>query len=157
MASFLRSDDNNGILENISVISNENENDCSVFSIKNMLSPMVEVKESQTPDSTEIARQIEESERLAWELMQQDNRDAYNMQVEFMRENANDLDADTLAAIELAMEEERAHVIPDEQPVEQQQEEGEGDEEEENSQPWTYDQLLALGEAVGGTAVSMNI
>ena len=148
MASFMRSDENDGMMENnISIISNEN--DSSIFSIKNILSPMVDIKQPQTPDSAEIAHQIEESERLAWELMQQDNRDAYNMQVEFMRENADNLDADTLAAIELAMAEERSHVLPDQQLPEPLEDE-DGEEEEETSQPWTYDQLLALGEAVGG-------
>lgn len=95
------------------------------------------------PGEEDIRRMDEESERLAWELMQQDNLEAYNYQVEFMRENSAALDPADLAALQQAMEEERRNFAA-------VQPEGEEDDEVDNSEEWTYDRLLALGEAVGG-------
>ncbi len=93
---------------------------------------------------------MEESERLAWELMQQDSLDAYRAQAEFLAQNTGAIDAEDLAAIELAMAEERSriHVQVD------VQEEDEENEETEGSENWTYDQLLALGETLGGISVT---
>ena len=100
---------------------------------------------SAGPSEEDIRKMNEESERLAWELMQQESLEAYNYQVEFMRENSAGMDPADLAALQQAMEEERRNIAPQEQ-------EGDEDEEQDNSEEWTYDRLLALGEAVGGTA-----
>ena len=147
MASFIFPDENSAIEGNASSIELSSADD-SIFSIKNGLSPVAyaATESAATPEKTE-EELLAESERLAWELMQQDSLDVYNMQIEFMRQNSESLDAADLAALEMAMAEERTHVAStNEEEGEQDDENADGD----NSEPWTYDQLLALGEAVGG-------
>jgi hypothetical protein len=149
MASFIFPDENSAIEGNSSGIELSSADD-NTFSLKNGLSPLAAAAESATQEKTE-EELLAESERLAWELMQQESLDVYNMQVEFMRQNAESLDAVDLAALEMAMAEERMHVTST--GIAQNNEEEEQDEENadgDNSEPWTYDQLLALGEAVGG-------
>ncbi len=94
---------------------------------------------------------MEESERLAWELMQQDSLDAYRAQAEFLAQNTSGIDAEDLAAIELAMAEERSRIHVQ---VDAQEEEDEENEETEGSENWTYEQLLALGETLGGMSTT---
>lgn len=115
-----------------------------------LLTPLAESRASSSPINSgpsdeDIRKMNEESERLAWELMQQESIDAYNFQVEFMRENSAAMDPADLEALEMAMAEERRAIAAPEE-----QEQGE-DMEEEDSEDWTYDRLLALGEEVGGT------
>lgn len=98
----------------------------------------------EKPSEEDIRKMNEESERLAWELMQQESLDAYNCQLEFMRDNSAGLDPADLAALQQAMDEERRAIAVGE-------EGGEGADEMDDSEEWTYDRLLALGEAVGGT------
>ncbi len=115
---------------------------------------------------------MEESERLCWELLQQESMEAFNMQLEFIRENSAAMDSADLQALQQAMQEERAahemmvrlaqsnavrrHASGDEtQEEDEEEEEGtEAQEEEANQEDdsgnWTYDRLLALGEALGG-------
>lgn len=94
-------------------------------------------------EADRIRRMNDESERLAWELMQQESIDAYNYQLEFMRENSAALDPADLAALEQAMAEERRSIaVADAH--------DDVDIDEEPSEEWSYEQLLALGQAVGG-------
>lgn len=122
----------------------------------------VEVAYVET-EQERIQREIEESERLCWEMMQQESMEAYNMQVNYMRENSEGMSEEDRATLELILQQENQQV----QQLQQQQnhnfDDGEGEEGEydgqqqdqqnegldENSENWDYDQLLALGEAIG--------
>jgi hypothetical protein len=145
---------------------------------ESMASPEASTSSSAGPSSEEVRRQLEESERLAWELMQQDSLEAFNMQLEFIRQNSAGMEEADLRALTQAMEEERtAHemmvrraeatarrAVSDEAEREGEEggeEAGDGEEleeqEEDDSANWTYDQLLALGEAVGGKLIVLII
>lgn len=94
----------------------------------------------QVDEQERLRRDMEESERLAWELMRQESMEAYEMQVRFMQENAESLSQEDLAALQLAINEMNpANNIRDE--------EEEGPDEE--SEQWDYDQLLELGQTIG--------
>jgi hypothetical protein len=95
----------------------------------------------------------DESERLAWQLMEEESMNAYQMQVDYMRANPDLFSEDDLRAVGAVLqqqggggEEESGSEFDDE-------EEGEGEEggvQEDNSQEWTYEQLLELGNTIGG-------
>jgi hypothetical protein len=147
---------------------------------ESIASPETSISTSSGPSSEEVRRQLEESERLAWELMQQDSLEAFNMQLEFIRQNSAGMDEADLQALTRAMEEERmahemmvrrAEAAARRAPLtvrdgaaaadDDEEEVGEGgsvepdeQEEEDDSANWTYDQLLALGEAVGGNVMA---
>lgn len=165
MASFLcnentQSEINNQLSPVVDLTSDAESSFSDSFQIKRpthdntpISSPAVQLQEIQadistttpaTPSEDEIRRQLEESERLAWELMQQESMEAYNSQLEFMRENSEAMDPADLEALEHAMaEERRALVEPEESQVEL----------EENSEEWSYDRLLQLGQALGGISL----
>jgi hypothetical protein len=145
---------------------------------ESIASPEASTSNSAGPSSEEVRRQLEESERLAWELMQQDSLEAFNMQLEFIRQNSAGMEEADLRALTQAMEEERAahemmvrraeatarRAVSDEAEREGEEGgEGAGDGEEleeqgeDDSANWTYDQLLALGEAVGGKLIVLII
>jgi len=130
-------------------------------------------EEENEQEETERIRREEASERLAWELMQQESLDTYNMQLQFMAQNAESLSAEDLAAIQAAVRESQpvASLVPtrvldaqgqgDENEAVAQ--EGDGDGEDHNgkdnddvnqsdmSDPdqWDYERLLRLGEVIG--------
>ena len=58
-------------------------------------SPLV----AQETDDERIARELAESERLAYAMMQEEAANAYNMQMEFMRANADVLSQEDFAAL----------------------------------------------------------
>ena len=104
-------------------------------------------------------QELEESEKLAWELMQQESYAAYEMQVNFMRENANDMSEEDRLALELILSQDASGVptmnrAGNEEDGEQQ-EDGNAEEEEEEEEEgadideMNYDQLLLLGEQMG--------
>lgn len=100
-------------------------------------------------------RETEESEQLAWEMMREESMSAYRMQMDYINSSANDMSAEDLEAIQLAiggghsnanMEREQGNIEDDE-----------GEEQDENQDSdvdqWDYDRLLALGEVIGGERV----
>ena len=161
MASFMSEENELSFINSASALHTPSRADTSTdFVIKQsadvcdltvspMLTPIAESHAIAAPSNSEpteedIQKMNEESERLAWELMQQESIDAYNFQVEFMRENSAAMDPADLAALEKAMAEERMAIASPEE-----LEEGE-EIEEEDSENWSYDRLLELGEQVGG-------
>jgi hypothetical protein len=114
--------------------------------------------EHKTPEISTISeesrhKQSEEnaSERLAWELMQQEQTDLYNIQMKYMQSQAGIMSEDDYAALQQVLREAGAVALDDEQVLEngdsdEQELDDEGDEEEE----WDYERLLALGQALGG-------
>ena len=92
-------------------------------------------------------RELEESERLAWEIMQQEEQQYYQQQVEYMRQNSETISAEDLAAIQQIVNEPTVRFQQNgDEEGDESDEEGEEGEEEEN---WDYDQLIALGQAIG--------
>lgn len=106
-------------------------------------------------------KEQEESERLAWQLMEEESMNAYQMQVDYMRANPDLFSEDDLAAVGAVLQENnnndihhhnQQHQEGSEYDDEEDEEEGEGEMEEDNSQDWTYEQLLELGQTIGGNA-----
>ena len=105
-------------------------------------------------------RENEESERLVWELMRQESMEAYRIQMEYMRENAHEINTEDLSMIELLMNEQRVAEEADQRQNEVEVEGGK-EEDEEGADPdgdndtsdidrWDYDRLLELGNTIGG-------
>ena len=108
----------------------------------------VVVDSPKESDEDRIRRDNEESERLCWELMRQESVASYELQLNFMRENRNDLTPEDLQALELFMN------INQEQEQEQEQIDiddsvNEVNDEEEVSGD-NYDRLIQLGEIIEG-------
>ncbi|KAJ1421188.1 hypothetical protein B484DRAFT_452833 [Ochromonadaceae sp. CCMP2298] len=92
-------------------------------------------------------REDRESEALAWELMQQENQEVYNMQLQFMQENAGTLSEEDLAVMQQLMNE-AGRQEPEEE--EEGEEGGEGEElDDSDASNWSYDRLLTLGHRLG--------
>lgn len=121
-----------------------------------------EAKEGEEESEEDrIRREMEASERLAWEMMQQESLETYNMQIQFMQENAESLSAEDLAAIQAAVSEMGQPIpslLPHATENQGEGEEGEGDDDgnEEGNQSdvsdpdqWDYERLLRLGEVIG--------
>ena len=129
-----------------------------------------EVETEADSEADRVRQEMEESERLCWEMMQQESMEAYNMQVNFMRENAEEMSSEDREALELILQQEaqpfaatEAHATGGdaangaEEGGEDQASDYDDDDDEEggrggldqNSENWSYDQLLALGEAIG--------
>lgn len=89
-------------------------------------------------------REQEESERLAWQLMQEESMNAYQMQVDYMRANPELFAEEDLAALGAVLQESQQQ-----QPEEDEGEYDDDEEVEDNSQEWTYEQLLELGHTIG--------
>ena len=101
-------------------------------------------------------RENEESEQLAWDMMREESLSAYRMQMDFIASSANEMSAEDLEAIQMAMGGANSYTG-----VEQEQEDIEDDEEEEQDEnqdsdvdQWDYDRLLALGEVIGGKNIN---
>jgi hypothetical protein len=100
-----------------------------------------EMIEEQIPPNTEerVRNEMEESERLAWQLMEEESMRAYEMQVEFMRNNPGLFSEEEIQALNSVLQENVA-----------EEEEEEGEEEEESEDAWSYDRLLEIARVVGG-------
>jgi hypothetical protein len=93
-------------------------------------------------------KELEESEMLAWQLMQEESMQAYEMQVDYMRNNPDLFSEEEIAALNTVLEENRTESQQGHGVV--QGEEEEEEEGEEDSSEWTYERLLELGQLVGG-------
>jgi hypothetical protein len=106
---------------------------------------------SKSPPSTEEKRrELEASEHLAWQLMQEESINAYQMQLEYIRSNPDMLTEEEIQSLNLFLNENEAlagemNEYLDETP-----------DESDSSDPnmWSYDQLLELGRAVGGKSIT---
>ncbi len=104
--------------------------------------------EENISEEERIRRDIEASERLAWELLRQESQETYEMQLQYMRENAGVMSQEDYEAISQLVTEESNH----NQFVASNEEENEEDNDDnDNSDPdnWDYERLLALGQAIG--------
>lgn len=119
-------------------------------SVHNILTPIAADHSSKvnTPAISSAERrmkELEESEILAWQLMQEESMQAYELQVEYMRNNPELFSEEEMAALNTVLEENRA---------ESQVISGSGHDEEnveeDDSSEWTYERLLELGQLVGG-------
>ena len=136
---------------------NIEETNCSESSIEGLVSgtessPMLRVENTVERKR----RENEESELLAWDMMREESLSAYRMQMDFIASSANEMSAEDLEAIQMAMGGANSYTG-----VEQEQEDIEDDEEEEQDEnqdsdvdQWDYDRLLALGEVIGGKNIN---
>jgi hypothetical protein len=112
--------------------------------------------ESGETDEQRIRRENEESERLCWEMMREESENAYRLQMEFINSSSNEMSAEDLEAIQMAMKDGN-NFVPEEdegrdddvegEVYEEEQEQGQ---EESDVDQWDYDRLLALSEEIGG-------
>ena len=99
-----------------------------------------------------ISRELRESEALAWQMMQQEADNAYHMQLEYMRNNADNMSAEDYAALTQIVQE---SAVPQVAPPPRQEDEEEHNEDDsaDSSAAWedpnNYDRLLALGSHIG--------
>lgn len=107
------------------------------------------------PESAEDKqrRETEESEQLAWAMMREESMTAYRMQMEFINSSGNEMSAEDLNAIQMAMGGGDELANGDEHG----QDGGNDDESEDRDEnqdsdvdQWDYDRLLALGDVIGG-------
>ena len=108
-------------------------------------------------DEQRREREDRESQELAWQLMQQDNMEMYNLQLQYMQENAGQLEDEDFQLMQALMNESGQQVqqINTHETTEEVDEEAENEEDELNesdSSNWDYDRLLQLGQQLGGTA-----
>eukprot|EP01038_Epipyxis_sp_PR26KG_P005352 gene5352-7425_t len=100
-------------------------------------------------ESERLAREEKESEMLAWEMMQQENYELYQLQMQFMRENAELMAEDDFNALQSAINESGRldMVMNNNNNVDNDADEE--DEEEDNPENWDYDRLLQIGQEIG--------
>ena len=96
-----------------------------------------------------IRRDIEASERLAWELLRQETQETYEMQLQYMRENAEGMSQEDYEAISQLVTEESNHNQLIAINNEEENEEEDGDNDTSDPDNWDYDRLLELGQAIG--------
>lgn len=94
-------------------------------------------------------REFEESERLAWEIMRQEEAELYQLQVTFMQQNSQGMTQEDLVAIQMVVNESGGNYQTS---IDTNQMEEDDDEVEEGDDPetWDYDRLLELGQTLGG-------
>ena len=108
------------------------------------------ITEAQLSDEERRLKEEEESERLAWELMQEESMNAYQMQVDYIKANSANMTNEDLEALQSILGQEpqmntnNQHDPNDSNVEEEDEEEGDVDLDALN-----YDQLLALGEHIG--------
>lgn len=96
------------------------------------------LRESISESIVNMRNENEESERLVWELLQQEAEEAYRMQMEFLRSNANEIGAEDFEVLQ---------ALVNEGGIEQESHENLDESTEEE---WDYDSLLELGSLLGG-------
>ena len=107
-----------------------------------------ESEEERTETEGErIAREERESEQLAWEMMNQESQELYDLQMQFMRENTEGMNEEDRLALQMAIDEAGGPAQQD-QDGDNDEEDGEGAEDDVDN--WDYDRLLELGHAIGG-------
>ena len=148
-------------LNNIASCENlESLNDSSINPLEANISVLEEENTSAPEETTEerIAREERESQELAWQLMQEDNMEVYNMQMQFMQENAGQISEEDMALIESMIRESgqpQMVAAPIVAAVQDDEEEEEGDElNESDSSNWDYERLLQLGQQIGGQTMT---
>lgn len=141
--------------ENIGSLNNSSD------PLESNISTLDEEDGEAEPEETaeeRIAREERESQELAWQLMQEDNMEVYNMQMQFMQENADQMSEEDLALIQAMIRESgqpQMVPVPIAAEAHEDEEEGSGDElNESDSSNWDYERLLQLGQQIGGKTIS---
>lgn len=108
--------------------------------------------ESETSEQR-MEREDRESQELAWQLMQEENMEVYNMQMQFMRENADQMSEEDLALIQAMINESgQPQQAEAPAPIGADEDDQENNElNESDSSNWDYERLLQLGQQIGGT------
>mmetsp|Transcript_20948 Transcript_20948/g.35067 ORF Transcript_20948/g.35067 Transcript_20948/m.35067 type:complete len:442 (-) Transcript_20948:212-1537(-) len=110
-------------------------------------------EEVEETEEQKREREDRESQELAWQLMQQDNMEMYNMQVQFMQENADHLSNEDFQLMQQLVGEggqPQASVVAQEGDSPEEGEDGdEGDPDDSDASNWDYERLLALGQQIG--------
>ena len=103
-------------------------------------------------DEERVARELAESEALAVELLQQESQEAYRIQMEFIRENADNISSEDYAVMQrLISETEGQQQAASEHDESDNAEDDEADERDQSDPDgWDYERLLALGNIIGG-------
>ncbi len=137
----------------------------SCRNLENLPSEGDEANASTESESDEERRQREEkeSELLAWQMMREDNLEIYQMQMQYMQENANGMSEDDFNALQQVINEsgqQADYEQPNFRGVRRDSEDGsvhseaedeeEGDGNESDPETWDYERLLELGNAIGG-------
>lgn len=99
-------------------------------------------------------RETEESEQLAWAMMREESMSAYRMQMEFINSAGNEMSAEDLDAIQMAMGGGDALANDGEGDGQDGGNDDDSEDRDENQDSdidqWDYDRLLALGDVIGG-------
>ncbi len=90
---------------------------------------------------------------LIRQLMEQESLDAYNIQLEYMKNNMHLFSEEDVQVLQLTLQSNVAQNDNEQDrdsfaPEEDEEEESGGAEEDDN---WSYEQLLSIGQALGGT------
>jgi hypothetical protein len=117
----------------------------------------VDTPQEESEDAR-IARELAESEALAWQMMQQEADNAYHLQMEYMRNNRDQMSQEDYEALnqivtESALPAAAAPPTPSPEPDEREGAEREEGDSSDSSAAWedpnNYDRLLALGNHIG--------
>mmetsp|Transcript_12298 Transcript_12298/g.18633 ORF Transcript_12298/g.18633 Transcript_12298/m.18633 type:complete len:237 (+) Transcript_12298:70-780(+) len=124
---------------------NSTDNARTLFSSPNTKESSSETEvtdaERERKDAEQVQREIEESERLAFQLMEEESMRAYQMQVEYMTANPDLFSQEEMQALNLVLSEQGNN--------DQDEEEVDEDLNSSDASNWTYEQLLEIGQAVG--------
>lgn len=136
---------------------NASEGDIEEVSVVDLTESQGLPSEQEETLEERLAREERESQELAWQLMQQDNMDMYNMQIQFMQENADQLSEEDMLLMQALVRESGVPIALAGPPGHAEegeadgQEDGDGEElDESDSSNWDYERLLQLGQQLGG-------
>eukprot|EP01041_Mallomonas_annulata_P004616 gene4616-9171_t len=126
--------------------------DCSNIHFQAEKTPLhCPISQSTQDESTneKIERELEESENLARSLMEEESMNAYQMQLAYMRDNCDHLNPEELEALQIAFREATEDPVGFGMQVESEDTNSSLDSQQDESEEWSYDRLLALGQAMG--------
>lgn len=131
-----------------------------------------EVVDDEEARLRKLKEDEEASERLAWELMQQEQNELYNMQLQYIQAQAGNMSDDDFRALQQVLGvpaaagsgaagqdndqegEEGDDGEAGDGEADGEEGEGEADDDDDNEE-WDYERLLALGQALGGMATML--
>lgn len=105
--------------------------------------------EAEETTEERLAREARETEALVWQLMREEQENAYRLQMEFASQISDQLSEEDLRAVQAAISEGIAVPAAHEDAGDSEEEDEEEEEEELDVDNMDYDQLLELGEAIG--------
>lgn len=144
--------------------NNSNNSVCIHTPLNDILTTSTRISSSPQISSDEKRQnELEESERLAWRLMEEESMRAYEMQIEFMRNNPELFSQEELQAFNTLLHENNetdeyqqnnnGNNNSDDNEENDDNNDNEEDDEQDNSGAWTYDNLLEIARIVGGNTL----